>query len=77
VQRVIKASKSGDWTRDGRTQSLGGTRSLVVQPAAMWTRELTEQQLAEAGIAPGLIRFSVGLENEADLIADLDQALAH
>ncbi|MDP9616471.1 trans-sulfuration enzyme family protein [Streptomyces demainii] len=55
--------------------SLGGTRSLAVRPAAMWTRELTENQSAEAGLSPGLVRFAVGLEQEDDLIADLGQAL--
>ncbi|MBQ1617082.1 MAG: PLP-dependent transferase, partial [Ruminococcus sp.] len=39
-------------------------------------RQLSEQQLLEAGIAPDLIRLSVGLENADDLIADLEQALA-
>jgi cystathionine beta-lyase/cystathionine gamma-synthase len=58
-----------------RSQSLGGVRSLVVQPAAMWRKELTEEQLAQAGIPGGLLRFTVGLEHEADLLADLDRAL--
>ncbi|WP_433412366.1 trans-sulfuration enzyme family protein [Microtetraspora malaysiensis] len=56
--------------------SLGGVRSLVVRPAAMWAQELTEEQLAEAGVPSGLIRFAVGLEHEADLIADLEKGLA-
>lgn len=36
---------------------------------------MTEEQLAEAGVAPDLIRFSVGLEDPEDIIADLQQAL--
>ena len=38
--------------------------------------ELTEEQLIEAGVAPDLIRLSVGIENVEDLIADLEQAFA-
>jgi O-acetylhomoserine (thiol)-lyase len=37
---------------------------------------MTEEQLLEAGVAPDLIRFSVGIENVEDIIADLGQALA-
>ena len=37
---------------------------------------MTDEQLREAGVAPDLIRFSVGIENADDIIADLDQALA-
>ncbi|MER5360784.1 aminotransferase class I/II-fold pyridoxal phosphate-dependent enzyme [Streptomyces sp. NPDC002785] len=59
-----------------RSPSLGGTRSTLVRPAAMWSNELTEEELAEAGVPGGLIRFAVGLEHEADLIADLGQGLA-
>ena len=39
-------------------------------------RQLTDEQLVAAGIEPGLVRLSVGLENVEDIIADLDQALA-
>ena len=39
-------------------------------------RQLTDEQLVAAGIEPGLVRVSVGLENVEDIIADLDQALA-
>ena len=56
--------------------SLGGVRSLVVRPAAMWAGELTEEQLDAAGVPAGLVRFAVGLEAEADLVADLDRGLA-
>jgi methionine-gamma-lyase len=58
-----------------RAASLGGYESLVVHPAAMWAHSMTEDDLRAAGIAPGLIRFSTGLENAADLIADFEQAL--
>ena len=39
-------------------------------------RELSDEQLAESGIRPETVRLSVGLEDPADLIADLDQAIA-
>lgn len=50
-------------------------RTCLLHPASHTHRQLTDQQLAEAGIAPDLIRLSVGLENADDLIADLKQAL--
>lgn len=56
--------------------SLGGYESLIVHAAAMWMGTLGETGLEEAGIQPNLVRFSVGLEDERDLIADLRQALA-
>ncbi|MDP9152107.1 MAG: aminotransferase class I/II-fold pyridoxal phosphate-dependent enzyme [Myxococcota bacterium] len=56
--------------------SFGGAESLVEQPAVMSYYEMTTDQRAAIGIADGLVRLSVGLEEEADLIADLEQALA-
>ncbi len=56
--------------------SLGGTESLAVHAASTTHAPLTDAQRQRAGIAPGLIRLSVGLEAPEDLIADLDQALA-
>ena len=50
-------------------------RTCLLHPASHTHRQLTEEQLLEAGIAPDLIRLSVGLENADDLIADLQQAL--
>jgi methionine-gamma-lyase len=58
-----------------RAASLGGVESLVVHPAAMWAGSLDAEQLAASGIEAGLIRLSVGLEDERDLIADLERAL--
>ena len=49
--------------------------SCVLHPASHTHRQLTDRQLEEAGIPPDLIRFSVGLEDPDDLIADIDQAL--
>lgn len=50
-------------------------KSCVLHPASHTHRQLSEQQLREAGIAPDLIRLSVGIEDVADIIADLKQAL--
>ena len=50
-------------------------RTCLLHPASHTHRQLSDQQLAEAGIAPDLIRLSVGLENADDLIADFKQAL--
>ena len=51
-------------------------RTCVLHPAGETHRQLTEEQLAAAGINPGLVRFSVGLENVQDIIDDIEQALA-
>ena len=56
--------------------SLGGVESLAAHAAAMWAGSLSDAALVEAGIAPNLVRLSVGLEDEQDLIADLEQALS-
>lgn len=50
-------------------------RTCVLHPASHTHRQMTDEQLKEAGIAPDLIRFSVGIENVEDIIADLEQAL--
>lgn len=51
-------------------------RTCVLHPASHTHRQMNDQQLKEAGVAPDLIRFSVGIENVNDIIADLEQALA-
>ncbi len=51
-------------------------RTCVLHPASHTHRQLTDEQLIEAGVAPDLIRLSVGIEDVDDIIADLDQALA-
>ncbi len=55
--------------------SLGGTESLVSQPALLSYYELSRQERQALGIEDTLIRYSVGIEDVEDLIADLDQAL--
>ena len=56
-------------------ESLGGVESLVAHPATMTHAAMSPEARAIAGIGDGLLRLSVGLESEADLLADLDQAL--
>ena len=51
-------------------------RTCVLHPASHTHRQLTDQQLREAGVAPDLIRLSVGIEDLTDILADLSQALA-
>ena len=50
-------------------------RTCVLHPASHTHRQLTDEQLIEAGVRPDLIRLSVGIENVDDIIADIEQAL--
>ena len=50
-------------------------RTCVLHPASSTHRQLNDEQLAAAGITPGLVRLSVGLENIEDIIEDIKQAL--
>ena len=56
--------------------NLGDTRSLIIHSASTTHRQLTPEQQVAAGAAPNVVRLSIGIEDAADLIADLDQALA-
>jgi cystathionine beta-lyase/cystathionine gamma-synthase len=58
-----------------RAASLGGVESLISMPVLTSQWGHSEQQLRDAGVTKGMLRLSVGLEDAADLIADLDQAL--
>ncbi|WP_339649089.1 aminotransferase class I/II-fold pyridoxal phosphate-dependent enzyme [uncultured Salegentibacter sp.] len=58
-----------------RSANLGDTRSIVTHPASTTHSKLSEEDRLEAGIKPGLVRVSVGLEHADDVIADLKQAL--
>ncbi|MDR1237717.1 MAG: cystathionine gamma-synthase [Propionibacteriaceae bacterium] len=58
-------------------ESLGGVESLVSHPATMTHQAVPEALREAAGITPGLIRLSIGVEDVADLITDLSQALAN
>ena len=55
-------------------QSLGGVESLISHPATMTHASMTPEARARAGITDTLLRLSIGLEHEDDLIADLEQA---
>lgn len=50
-------------------------RTSVLHPASHTHRQMTEEQLIEAGVQPDLIRLSVGIEDVEDIIADLEQAM--
>ena len=56
--------------------NIGDTRSLVIHPASTTHRQLTDEQRTAAGAGPDVVRLSIGIEDKADIIADLEQALA-
>ena len=56
--------------------NLGDTKSLIIHSASTTHRQLTAEQQEAAGAAPNVVRVSIGIEDVADLIADLDQALS-
>ena len=56
--------------------NVGDTRSLIIHPASTTHRQLTDAQKSAAGAGPDVVRLSVGIEDPADIIADLAQALA-
>ena len=56
--------------------NIGDTRSLIIHPASTTHRQLTEEQQIAAGAGPDVVRLSIGIEDAADIIADLDQALS-
>lgn len=55
--------------------NLGDTRSLAIHPASTTHSQLTDEQKTAAGAAPDTVRISIGIEDAADIIADLDQAM--
>ena len=77
--------KSGDIRADGKTfieslqlfshlANIGDARSLVIHPASTTHSQLNEEELTQSGVAPEMIRLSVGLETLDDLLWDLEQA---
>ena len=52
-------------------------RTCALHPASSTHRQLTDQQLIDCGVSPDLVRFSVGIENAEDIIADINQALSN
>jgi O-acetylhomoserine (thiol)-lyase len=55
--------------------NVGDAKSLIIHPASTTHRQLSDAELEAAGVRPGTIRLSVGLESVDDLIWDLEQAL--
>ena len=55
--------------------NIGDARSLAIHPATTTHSQLTEEELLAAGVTPGYVRLSIGIEHSDDIIADLDQAL--
>ncbi|MDF2442505.1 MAG: O-acetylhomoserine (thiol)-lyase [Subtercola sp.] len=55
--------------------NIGDAKTLVIHPASTTHAQLNEQQLVEAGVLPGIVRISVGIEDPEDIVYDLDQAL--
>ncbi len=55
--------------------NIGDTRSLVIHPASTTHRQLTDAERLAAGAGPDVVRLSIGIEDEVDIIADLEQAL--
>jgi len=56
--------------------NIGDAKSLVIHPASTTHRQLDEEQQRRAGVPPDMVRLSIGLESAADILWDLEQALA-
>ena len=56
--------------------NIGDTRSLIIHPASTTHSQLNADQLKLAGATPDVVRLSIGLEDVADIIADIDQAIS-
>jgi O-acetylhomoserine (thiol)-lyase len=59
-----------------RLVNIGDAKSLAAHPASTTHRQLNEEELASAGVAPDAIRLCIGIEHIDDILADLEQALA-
>ena len=56
--------------------NVGDSKSLIIHPASTTHRQLNHNELRDAGVGPGTIRLSVGIENIDDLVWDLQQGFA-
>ena len=88
--RVSTQSQFGNQTRSGdagvkfldalqlvtRLVNIGDAKSLATHPASTTHRQLNPDELAAGGAAPDMVRLSIGIENVADILADMEQALA-
>ncbi|MFT4086550.1 MAG: PLP-dependent transferase, partial [Gordonia sp. (in: high G+C Gram-positive bacteria)] len=63
-------------TLHSHVANIGDVRSLVIHPASTTHSQLSPQEQLAAGVTPGLVRLAVGIENIADILADLDQGFA-
>ena len=76
VSRPLSSSQALNGLRIIRiSNNLGDSKSLITHPGTSTHQRLTDAERAAVGISPGSIRLSVGLEDAADLIEDLEQAL--
>jgi len=57
--------------------NVGDAKSLIIHPATTTHEQLSPEDKIAAGVFPGLLRFSVGIENIVDIKADIEQALSH
>lgn len=71
-RKVIEATKLFS-----HLANLGDAKSLIIHPATTTHSQLTDDELLSTGVTPDFVRLSVGLEDARDIIADLEQALAH
>jgi O-acetylhomoserine (thiol)-lyase len=55
--------------------NVGDAKTLVIHPASTTHQQLTEEEQAAAGVTPDMVRLSVGIEDPADVVADLDRAI--
>ena len=55
---------------------MADAKTCVLHPASATHRQMNDEELAAAGVSPDLVRFSVGIEDVDDILADLEQALA-
>jgi O-acetylhomoserine (thiol)-lyase len=55
--------------------NVGDARSLVIQPAVTTHQQLTPEQQLSAGVEPGMVRLSIGIEDVEDILWDVEQAL--
>jgi O-acetylhomoserine (thiol)-lyase len=59
-----------------RLDNIGDAKSLACHPASTTHRQMSSEQQRAAGVLPETIRLSIGIEHSADIIEDIDQALA-
>jgi len=60
-----------------RLVNIGDCKSLACHPASTTHRQLSPEELARSGVSEEMVRLSIGIEHIDDIIADLDQSLAH